>query len=55
MKNLIQIADQLLGRKLTVNDGYTSDEIKHTERMLGLTMPESLKLFYSAVGKVDVL
>ena len=55
MKNIIQTAKQLLGRKLTANDGYTSDEIKQAENMLGLTMPESLKLFYSLVGKVDVL
>lgn len=55
MKHLIQIAEQLLGRKLTANDGYTSDEIEQAERMLGLTMPEALKLFYSAAGKVDVL
>lgn len=55
MKNIIQTAEQLLGRKLTANDGYTSEEIKQAENMLGLTMPESLKLFYSLVGKVDIL
>lgn len=55
MKNIIQTAEQLLGRKLTANDGYTSDEIKQAENMLGLTMPESLTFFYSLVGKLDVL
>ena len=46
MKNIIQTAEQLLGRKLTANDGYTTDEIKQAENMLGLTMPEALKHFY---------
>lgn len=55
MENIIQTAEQLLNRNLTANDGYTSEEIKQAENMLGLTMPESLKLFYSLVGKVDVL
>ena len=55
MKNIIQTAEQLLGRKLTANDGYTMDEIKQAENMLGLTMPEALKHFYSSVGKVEVL
>lgn len=55
MKNIIQTAEKLLNRKLTANDGYTSEEIKQAENVLGLTMPESLKLFYSLVGKVDVL
>ena len=41
MKNIIQTAEQLLGRKLTANDGYTTDEIKQAENMLGLTMPEA--------------
>ena len=43
MKNIIQTAEQLLGRKLTANDGYTTDEIKQAENMLGLTMPEALR------------
>lgn len=55
MKNIIQTAEQLLGRKLTANDGYTTDEIKQAENMLGLTMPEALKHFYLSVGKVEVL
>ena len=55
MENIIQTAEQLLNRKLTANDGYTSEEIKQAENILGLTMPESLKLFYSLVGKVGGL
>lgn len=55
MKNIIQTAEQLLGRKLTANDGYTTDEIKQAENMLGLTMPEALRHFYLSVGKVEVL
>lgn len=55
MENFIQTAEQLLGRKLNADDGYTSDEIKQAENMLGLTMPEALKLFYSSIGKVDML
>ena len=30
MKNIIQTAEQLLGRKLTANDGY-NDSVKFTE------------------------
>ena len=55
MENFIQIVEQLLGRKLNTDDGYTSDEIKQAENMLGLTMPKALRLFYSSVGKVEML
>lgn len=55
MKNLIQTAEQLLGRKLNAKDGYTLNEIKQAENTLGLAMPEVLRLFYSSVGKVDIL
>lgn len=55
MKNIIQTAEQLLGRKLNAKDGYTSNEIKQAENTLGLAMPEVLRLFYSSVGKVDIL
>lgn len=55
MKNFIQTIEQLLGRKLNPADGYTSEEIQQAEKTLGLTIPEALKLFYSLVGKVDML
>lgn len=35
MKNLIQTAEQLLGRKLNAKDGYTLNEIKQAENTLG--------------------
>lgn len=55
MSNLIQIAEQLLGRKLKPTDGYTLEEIQKTEDSLGLAMPEALKHFYTLIGKVDML
>lgn len=55
MKNFLHTAEQLLGRKLNAKDGYTWNEIKQAENRLGLAMPEVLRLFYSLVGKVDIL
>ena len=52
MKNIIQTAEQLLGRKINLqNDGYTTDEIKQAENMLGLTMPEALRHFIYLLEK----
>lgn len=55
MENYHLIAEQLLGRKLNSADGYTFEEIQQAENLLGLTIPEPLKRFYSLVGKVDTL
>lgn len=55
MKNFLHTAEQLLGRKLNAKDGYTWNEIKQAENRLGLAMPEVLRLFYSLVGRVDIL
>lgn len=46
------IAESLLGRQLTAQDGIESKILRSEEKRLGLTIPSALKEFYQAVGKL---
>lgn len=49
-----QIAEKLLGRSLTNNDGFDVEIIKNAEAKLGKAIPVILKEFYITVGKLDI-
>jgi hypothetical protein len=49
-----QIAEKLLGRSLTNNDGFDIVIIENAETKLGQRIPAVLKEFYITIGKVDV-
>ncbi|MCV9932809.1 hypothetical protein OIU80_10990 [Flavobacterium sp. LS1R47] len=49
-----QVAEKLLGRSLTNNDGFDVKIIENAEARLGHTIPAILKEFYITVGKLDV-
>lgn len=46
------IAESLLGRPLTIQDGIEQDVLAEVEKKLGRNLPEALKNFYQAVGKL---
>ncbi|MEA9412524.1 hypothetical protein [Flavobacterium sp. PL02] len=49
-----QIAEKLLGRSLTNNDGFDVETIENAETKLGQSIPVILKEFYITVGKLDI-
>jgi predicted NAD-dependent protein-ADP-ribosyltransferase YbiA (DUF1768 family) len=49
-----QIAEKLLGRSLTNNDGFDVEIIKNAEAKLGKAIPEALKIYYVTIGKLDI-
>jgi hypothetical protein len=49
-----QIAEKLLGRSLTNNDGFDVRIIENAETRLGQEIPKLLKEFYITVGKLDI-
>lgn len=49
-----QIAEKLLGRSLTNNDGFDVEIIKNAETKLGKAIPVILKELYITVGKLDI-
>lgn len=49
-----QIAEKLLGRSLTNNDGFGVEIIKNAEAKLGKAIPEALKTYYVTIGKLDI-
>lgn len=49
-----QIAEKLLGRSLTNNDGFDVEIIKNAEAKLGKAIPEALKTYYVTIGKLDI-
>ncbi|OUL62918.1 hypothetical protein [Flavobacterium sp. AJR] len=49
-----QIAEKLLGRLLTNNDGFDVETIENAETKLGQSIPAILKEFYITVGKLDI-
>jgi len=55
MKNKIRIvAESLLGRCLTEEDGKNISEIESKEKSLGLIFPSALREFYLLVGDLDI-
>ncbi len=48
------VAEKLLGRSLTNEDGFDISDIKNAEDKLGKNLPKILKDFYMTVGKLDV-
>ena len=53
-RTIKQVAENLLGRALTEEDGMNVAEIEQTEISLGLTLPETLRDFYLLVGNVEM-
>lgn len=49
-----EIAEKLLGRSLTNNDGFDVETIENAETKLGQSIPAILKEFYITVGKLDI-
>jgi hypothetical protein len=49
-----QIAEKLLGRSLTNNDGFDVETIENAETKLGQSIPAILKEFYITVGRLDI-
>lgn len=54
MKNIREIAENILGRALIAEDGISSGEIEQLENKLGQRLPAALKEFYLAVGQLDM-
>ncbi len=53
-RTIKQVAEDLLGRALTENDGMSAVEIEQTEMSLELTLPKILRDFYLLVGNVEM-
>lgn len=52
--NLQEVAESLLGRKVTKKDGIRLSEIESIEKLLGVKIPSILKDFYLLVGNVEM-
>ena len=48
------IAESLLGRHLTPNDGLDRSEIEAVEKSLGILLPAALRYFHLLVGNLDI-
>lgn len=54
MKNIKNIAENILGRKIDQSEGISTDAINAAEQKLGLKLPDSLRDFYLTVGKIPI-
>ena len=55
MKNEIKaIAESIIGRKLTIEDGISISKIKDIENKLECKIPTELKDFYNLIGNLDM-
>jgi len=53
-RTIKEIAESLLGRPLSENDGINNTIIQQAESRLGIKLPEALKEFYALMGNLEI-